>query len=59
MAWIVGIARGFVFAVGACGVVAFAADLPAHAVPHLLQVAQLRAEHRLRVAPHRDLALAR
>ena len=39
------IANGCVFQIGAGGVVTQLADLPAHVVPDLVQVLQLRAEH--------------
>jgi hypothetical protein len=50
---------GGVLGIGAGGVVALLADLPAHAVPDLVQVGQLRAEHGLGVAPDLQFALAR
>ena len=47
-----------VFGIGASGVVALLANLPAHAVPHLVQVGQLGYKHFFGVAPHADLAFA-
>ena len=46
------------FGVGIDGVVALLADLPAHGVPHLVQVRQRRAEHSLGIAPDLQFALA-
>ena len=46
------------FGIGAGGVVAQLANLPAGGVPHLVQVLQLRAEHRLGIAPDLDFAHA-
>ncbi len=51
---VVDAAGRLVLGVGALGVVAQAADAPADLVPGLVQVAQRRAEHRLRVAPDLD-----
>ena len=51
------ITRRRVLGVGAGRVVALAGDLPAHAVPHLLQVVQAGAEDFLGVAPDAQFAL--
>ena len=51
-------AGGRVFGVGTGRVVALLANLPAHAVPDLMQVLQRGAEHRLGVTPDLNLALA-
>ncbi|ABM42454.1 conserved hypothetical protein [Acidovorax sp. JS42] len=58
-AGVCGITGRGVLAVSAGGVVALLADLPAHRVPHLVQVRQTGAEHGLGIAPHLQLALAR
>ena len=47
---------GFVLGIGARRVVAQFRDAPAHLVPHLMQFAQRRTEHRLGVAPDLDHA---
>ena len=45
---------GRMFGIGTGGVVALLADLPADAVPDLVQVGQLGTEHGLRIAPDLD-----
>jgi hypothetical protein len=53
-----GIASHRVFGIRAGRVVALLADLPAHAVPDLVQVLQLGGKHLLGVAPDAEFALA-
>ena len=54
-----GLPRCGVLGVGVGGVVTLLADLPAHGIPHLVQIGQRRAEHGLGIAPDLQLALAR
>ena len=57
-AWVFDQAGGRVLGIGTGRVVALLIDLPAHAVPDLVQIEQLGAENGLGIAPNLQLALA-
>ena len=57
-AGVIGAACGSVLGIGASKVVALLANLPAHAVPDLVQVFELGGKHLFGVAPHTQLAHA-